>query len=249
MRLARRPATLAVLGALVVLLAMPAVALAADPVTVTGTVVRDGAPVVAVEVVVSVSGTDVIASTATDEQGAFSVEVEAEVGSELEVFATGQTSRTGPDDEGCVRTETPIGDTTSVIETLPPAPITVELDTVLTSDRVHGDRDARQARGHAAVDGWVDRRSAVGRHRGRWPAAGPRRAGARRGFGRAGPPARLIASRPRPRRSRSRPGSPAAPRGRRPAPRGGPVGRLRSRRGRSPRGARPGSRSPPRRLR
>ena len=72
MRQARRPAVLVVLAALVALLAMPAVALAADPVTVTGTVVRDGAPVVGVEVVVSVTGTDVIASTATDEQGAFS---------------------------------------------------------------------------------------------------------------------------------------------------------------------------------
>lgn len=133
MRQARRPALLAVFAVVAVLMAMPATALAADPVTVTGTVVRDGAPVVGVEVVVSVTGTDVIASTATDELGAFSVEVEAEVGSELQVFATGQTSRTGPDNAGCVRTETPIGDTTAVIEALPPTPITVELDTVLTS--------------------------------------------------------------------------------------------------------------------
>jgi hypothetical protein len=100
---------------------------------VTGTVVRDGAPVTGVEVVVRVGGSDVIASTHSDENGAFTVGVEAEVGAELQVHATGQTSRSDPDRRGCVRSETPIGDLTSTIEELPPAPLTVELDTVLTS--------------------------------------------------------------------------------------------------------------------
>jgi hypothetical protein len=134
MRIVRRPlAALVAVLALVALLAMPGVALAAEPVTITGTVVRDGSPVVGVEVVVTVQGTDIIGSTATDEQGAFTLELEAAVGDELEVFATGQTSRSDPDSQGCVRTETPTGEATTVIEAIPPAPIEVELDTVLSS--------------------------------------------------------------------------------------------------------------------
>jgi hypothetical protein len=133
MRQPRRPSAFVALAALVALMAVPAVTLAAEPLTVTGSVVRDGAPVVGVEVVVSISGSDVIGSTATDEQGRFSVEVEASVGDVVAVFATGQTSRTGPDRQGCVRTETPVGETSAVIESLPPAPVTVELETVLTS--------------------------------------------------------------------------------------------------------------------
>ena len=133
-RLARRPLT-PLVPALVTfaLLALPGAALAAGPVTVIGTVVRDGAPVVAVEVVVTVTGTDIAATTATDEQGAFALELEAAVGDELQVFATGQTSRSGPDGAGCVRTETPIGEATSVIESIPPAPVEVDLDDVLRS--------------------------------------------------------------------------------------------------------------------
>jgi hypothetical protein len=134
MRHGRRPlAVLVVLAVLLVALAAPGAALAADPVTVTGTVMRDGGPVVGVEVVVTVVGGDVIASTATDEQGAFAVELEAALGDELEVFATGQTSRTGPDSRGCVRSETPVGEARGTVDALPPAPIAVELDRVLTS--------------------------------------------------------------------------------------------------------------------
>jgi hypothetical protein len=134
MRPARHPfPALAVALALLALLALPGLALAAEPVAVTGTVVRDGAPVVGVEVVVRVQGTDVIGSTATDEQGGFSLEIEAAVGDSLELFATGQTSRSEPDPQGCIRTETPIGEATAVIEAVPPTPIEVDLDTVLTS--------------------------------------------------------------------------------------------------------------------
>jgi hypothetical protein len=123
----------AVATVLALLVAAPAGALAADSVTVTGTVVRDGQPVIGVEVVVSVTGSDMIASTATDEHGAFALDVEAGIGSELQVFATGQTSRSDPDAQGCVRTETPIGHLTATIEALPPAPLTVPLDTVITA--------------------------------------------------------------------------------------------------------------------
>jgi len=124
---------LALVGVLVALLVAPAGALAADSVTVTGTVVRDGAPVTGVEVVIAVLGTDTVVSTATDERGAFVVGIEAGLGAELRVFATGRTTRSDPDRNGCVRSETPIGELTAVIEELPPAPLTVELDTVLTS--------------------------------------------------------------------------------------------------------------------
>src|SRR4051794_11532680 len=97
---ARTPAPLAV--ALVSLLAVPAAALAADPVTVSGTVVRGGTPVNAAQVVVHVTGSDQLAATTTDEQGAFSVTVDAEVGAEVQIDVTGQTSRSGPDAQGCV---------------------------------------------------------------------------------------------------------------------------------------------------
>jgi hypothetical protein len=128
-----RPAILALTAVLAMLLAFPAGALGAGSVTVAGTVVRDGVPVTGVDVVVSVTGTDLIVSAATDESGEFSVAVEAGVGSELQVFATGATSQSDPDRNGCVTFETPIGQLTSTIEELPPAPLTVELDTVLTS--------------------------------------------------------------------------------------------------------------------
>ena len=134
MRPARHPLpALATILAIIALLALPGLALAADPITVTGTVVRDGAPVTGVEVVVTVQGTDVIGSTATDESGVFSLDIEATIGDGLDVFATGQTSRSDPDSQGCIRTETPVGDATAVIEAIPPAPIEVDLDTVLTS--------------------------------------------------------------------------------------------------------------------
>ena len=128
-----RRTILTLVAILAALLAAPTGVLAADAATVTGTVVRDGAPVTGVQIVVVVTGSDVIVSTATDENGAFTVDVEAGVGAELELFATGQTTRSDPDQNGCVRSETPIGDLTATIETLPPAPLTVDLDTVLTS--------------------------------------------------------------------------------------------------------------------
>ena len=118
--------------ALVSLLAMPSAALAADPVSVSGTVVRDGAPVTGVQVVVSVTGSDQIVAATTDEAGAFAVQVEAEVGSEVRIDATGQTSRSEPDAQGCVRIETPAGELTFTIEALPLAALEVPLDDELT---------------------------------------------------------------------------------------------------------------------
>lgn len=132
MRKARLPFIALALAAAV--LVAPSAVLAAEPVSLTGTVVRDGLPVTGAEVVVTVTGSDVIASAATDENGAFTVEVDGEVGTGLRIFATGRTSRTGPDARGCVRSETPIGQLDAVIEALPPAPLTVDLATVLSSE-------------------------------------------------------------------------------------------------------------------
>ena len=130
MRVARIAALLAF--ALTTLLALPSGALAADPVTVSGTVVHAGAPVTGVQVVVSVTGSDQIASATTDEQGAFSVQVDAQVGSQLRIDATGQTSRSDPDAQNCVHLETPTGTLTTTIEALPLDPVQVAMDDVLT---------------------------------------------------------------------------------------------------------------------
>jgi hypothetical protein len=117
---------------LISLLALPVAALAADPVTVSGTVVHGGAPVTGVQVVVSVTGGDQIVSATTDEQGAFSVQVDAEVGAQLRIDATGQTSRSDPDAKSCVHLETPTGTLTMTIEALPLDPVEIAMDGVLT---------------------------------------------------------------------------------------------------------------------
>ena len=108
---ARRAAVLLV--AMLALFAVPATALAADPVTVSGAVVHGGAPAIGVQVVVSVTGSDQVASTTTDEQGAFSVQVEADAGAQVRIDVTGQTSRSEPDARNCVRVETLSGSLTS----------------------------------------------------------------------------------------------------------------------------------------
>lgn len=127
-----RLVALASVALLVALLGIPATALAADPVTVTGTVVRDGAPVAGVDVTISVTGGDQVVSATTDDVGVFSVALDVIVGDELSVFATGQTSRSDPDAQGCVRSETPIGSLKTTLDTLPPAALEVQLDQVLS---------------------------------------------------------------------------------------------------------------------
>ncbi len=127
-----RLVVLAPVALLAALLAAPSGVLAADAVTVTGTVVRDGAPVTGVAVVVTVTGGDVIASGNTDEGGAFSIDIEAIVGDQVQVSATGQTFRSEPDARGCVHTETPVGRLSTTLEAIPPAPLEVALDQLLT---------------------------------------------------------------------------------------------------------------------
>jgi hypothetical protein len=118
---------------LAALLAMPSGVLAADPVVVTGTVVRDGQPVTGVHVAISVTGGDTIIEATTDEAGAFSAEVDAGIGSEVTFAARGQQFSSGPDARGCVHTEMPAGRLTTTLETIPPAPVQVVMDQVVTS--------------------------------------------------------------------------------------------------------------------
>jgi hypothetical protein len=122
-----------VLIALLALLALPATTLAADPVTVSGTVTRDGTPVGGVEVVATVDASDLVLSTSTGTDGTFSFVIDAGVGSQVVLRATGPTSTTGPDNDGCVHHETPIGSVTLTLETLTPEPVALALDKVITS--------------------------------------------------------------------------------------------------------------------
>ena len=123
-----------VLIALLALLALPTAALAADPVTVSGTVTRDGTPVAGVEVVATVDASDLVQSAITGDDGTFSFAIDAVVGSQVVLRATGPTSTTGPDKDGCIHHETPIGSATLTLETLTPEPIVVPLDKTITSE-------------------------------------------------------------------------------------------------------------------
>jgi hypothetical protein len=122
-----------VLIALLALLALPAAAFAADPVTLSGTVTRDGTPVAGVEVAVTVDASDLILSATTGADGTFSLVIDAAVGSQVVLHATGPTTTTGPDKDGCVHHETPIGSTTLTLETLTPDPVALPLDKVIKS--------------------------------------------------------------------------------------------------------------------
>lgn len=127
-----RLASLVPVALLAALLAMPAGVLAADAVVVTGVVVRDGQPVTGVDVTVTVKGGDTIAHATSDEAGAFAVEVEAVAGSEVTVWATGQAFTSEPDAKGCVHTEMPAGRLVTTLDAIPPAPLEVVLDQLVT---------------------------------------------------------------------------------------------------------------------
>lgn len=110
---------------------LPAAALAAEPVWISGTVTREGGPYNAAEVLVLVEGTDQVVSVLTDEAGAFGVEVEAAEGDVVSVQAVGATSRSGPDEHGCLHSETPVGRASLVLDVLPPPAVEVVLDTLM----------------------------------------------------------------------------------------------------------------------
>jgi hypothetical protein len=121
-----------VLIALVSLLALPASAFAVDPVTLSGTVTRDGLPVAGVEVAVTMDASDLILSTTSGADGSYSLVVEAAIGSQVLLRATGPTATSDPGEDGCVRRETPIGSTTLTLETLTPDPVVIALDQVIS---------------------------------------------------------------------------------------------------------------------
>jgi len=128
-----RPIALVAIALLAALLAAPTGVLAAGPVTVTGTVVRDGLPVTGASVTVSVVGGDLVASATTDETGAFTADIEALAGDQVSVSAKGQTFQSEPDARGCVHFETPTGSLAATLDTLPPGPLEVTLDQLVTS--------------------------------------------------------------------------------------------------------------------
>jgi hypothetical protein len=122
-----------VAAAIALVLVLPATTLAATT-DVGGTVTAGGAPAAGVEIAVLVQGTDEILSTTSDENGAWTLQVDVEAGSVLEVNGTGQTTKSEPDAGGCVVSSTPSG---QVVVTVPaegavPA-IDLALDTILTA--------------------------------------------------------------------------------------------------------------------
>jgi hypothetical protein len=123
---------LTALLALALALALPGAALAAT-VDVGGTVTASGGgPAGGVEVVVLVQGSDQLVSTTTDAEGAWAVQVDAETRAVLEISATGPTTRSEPDERGCVTLTTATGRVTGTIEALPLAAIDAPLDGEIT---------------------------------------------------------------------------------------------------------------------
>ena len=122
-----------VAAAIALVLVLPATTLAATT-DVGGTVSAGGAPAGGVEIAVLVQGTDEILSTTSDDNGAWTLQVDVEPGSVLEVNGTGQTTKSEPDAAGCVISSTPSG---QVVVTVPaegavPA-IDLDLGTILTA--------------------------------------------------------------------------------------------------------------------
>ncbi len=120
--------------ALASLVALPAVVLAASAIDLGGTVTRDAAPVEGVSVTAWLVGDDIIVAATTDANGAFAVQLEGDAGGVIQVRATGQTVTFEPDDQGCVRSETPTGRAEITIEALPVPPVAISLDTLVVSN-------------------------------------------------------------------------------------------------------------------
>lgn len=120
--------------ALAALLALPATVLAAGSIDLSGTVTRDAAPVEGVSVTAWLVGDDIIVAATTDANGAFAVQLEGDVGAVIQVRATGATVTFEPDDQGCVRSETPSGRAEITIEALPVPPVAISLDTLVVSN-------------------------------------------------------------------------------------------------------------------
>lgn len=127
-----RPRLLALAAAVV--LALPSAVSAAGVIDLAGTVTRDGAPVADVAVTALLDGSDMIVSATTDANGAFAVQLEGDIGGVVQIRATGPTITSAPDDQGCVRSETPTGRASVTIEAIPVPPVAISLDNVLVSN-------------------------------------------------------------------------------------------------------------------
>ena len=121
-------------AALALVIALPGTALAAA-VDVTGTVTAaDGTtPVPGVEVAILVQGTDEIYATTTDAAGAWTIPLDLEPGDVLEVNATGETTRSEPDGEGCITVATPTAQVEVTVGETALEPVTVVLDGEISS--------------------------------------------------------------------------------------------------------------------
>lgn len=129
----RRLASAFAAAALALMGLLPAAVLGADTPDVTGTVTADGAPAAGVKVSVLVAGSDMVFSAVTDASGAWAVTAGVAAGATVTVNATGPTDQSSPDPQGCVTFTTRVGKAEVKVDALPLAPISIALDSTVTS--------------------------------------------------------------------------------------------------------------------
>jgi hypothetical protein len=120
----------ALVAGLLLVAGMASVAVAADPLVVSGTVSRDGTPVAGASVTVVVAGSDAVMPATTDKAGAWTVSIDAMPGDTLDIGAS--TSSSTPAGDGCIRTRTASGHVSVAVDALP-ASVAVVLDNVRSS--------------------------------------------------------------------------------------------------------------------
>lgn len=132
--MSRRSIALIAASALfLIVAALPSTAFAADP-DVSGTVVKDGAPVEGARVSVWIRSTDMAFAATTDASGAWSVTTGVAVGQSLSISAQGAEVQSSPDADGCVAYTTDVGATDIDVTELPLAPVEVVLDEVIKAE-------------------------------------------------------------------------------------------------------------------
>jgi hypothetical protein len=131
--LARRPFAAIAAASLVLVLLLPAIALAADAPDVTGTVTLGGKPVEGAAVSVTIAGTDMVWSAVTDAEGAFGITSGIAAGQTLTIGAMTPSSQSSPDKNGCVTVSAMSGRLSVAVDALPVAPVEVVLDQPVVS--------------------------------------------------------------------------------------------------------------------
>ena len=123
------------IGALALVLALPASAMAAT-VDVTGTVTAaDGiTPAAGVEIAILVEGSDEIHAATSDENGGWALQLDLVPGDVLRVSAAGESTRTEPDDEGCVSVVTPTARVEVTVGEVALEPLAIVLDGEIASE-------------------------------------------------------------------------------------------------------------------